>query len=146
MRTNRTVITSKRRAGTNDVEVRAFNGDSDFAPNIVGTLPVDKLLTPEVGESKSDKPLLVKVIHQGGCAEVQWATDDKGAKTETYLDGFVQITPEGKLVVRWYDDDGNPYVFVLDGNKSRVVASEDLPPDDTADVLWTSDKRPEGQN
>ena len=78
--------------------------------------------------------VVVSVIHEGGCTEIQW-----GHEEPVHILGYALINEDGTLTIPFRTDEDDPFVFVLDENRARIVASEDqLPPYEGELVVWES--------
>lgn len=86
--------------------------------------------------SMSDRAT-VSVIHQGDVIEVQWGDAEP---VDGRIFGYLLLHDDGALTVPFRNAADDPFVFVLDSRGGRVVESEDQPPDESASILWQSER------
>lgn len=85
-------------------------------------------------------PMDIKLIFQGGGCEVQWATGEH-VRDEHRWDGYVQISPDGKMSFPFWKCDGlgnqeEPLYVEFDTNGLRIYNHEGEPADEhKADCL-----------
>jgi hypothetical protein len=77
----------------------------------------------------------ISVIYEGSTTEIQWGAREP---VDGVIDGYLLVHEDGSLTIPFRNDEDEAFVFVLDGNKGRVVASEDQPPFPDAPLLWSS--------
>lgn len=89
--------------------------------------------------------IFVSTSFMEGSAEVAWAAASSGILSPNDRDEFsgeLLIHMDGQANIKWWDGD-NPYVLVIDperrnGSYVTVYASEDQPPDESAEIVWSS--------
>jgi hypothetical protein len=74
-------------------------------------------------------PIDVKLIFQGGGCEIQWATGTR-VHDEHRWDGFLNVSPDGKLSLPFNTEAGDPFYMEFDGDGLRVYHYEGEPPAD----------------